>query len=56
MAKRDGTGQAGLSGRTTTERHDFHGYEEEKKKLRTQGLSPEEYQRRVRELAERMGL
>ncbi len=56
MAKRGETGQAGLLGRTTTERHDFRGYEEEKEKLREQGLSPREYQRRIKALAERMGL
>lgn len=56
MAKRDETGRAGHSGRAATERTDWCLYEEEKKKLRTQGLSPEEYQRRVRELAECMGL
>lgn len=56
MAKREETAQAGLSERMTTEGHGWNRYEEEKKKLRTQGLSPEEYQRRVRELAECMGL
>ncbi len=56
MAKRDETGRAGHSGRTATERTDWCLYEEEKKKLREQGLSPREYQRRIKALAERMGL
>lgn len=39
-----------------TERTGWRLYEEEKKKLREQGLSPKEYERRVKALAERMGL
>lgn len=55
MARGEEAGQAGLSGRRTTERTDWRMYEEEKKKLREQGLSPKEYERRVKALAVRLG-
>lgn len=55
MARREEAGQAGHSGRTATERTDWRLYEEEKKKLREQGLSPKEYERRVKALAARLG-
>lgn len=55
MPERGETGRGGHSGRTTTERTDWRMYEEEKKKLREQGLSPKEYERRVKALAARLG-
>lgn len=55
MAKRDETGRAGHSGWTATERTDWRLYEEEKEKLRQQGLSPKAYERRVKALAARLG-
>lgn len=55
MAKRDETGQAGRSGQMTNERSDWRLYEEEKKKLRQQGLSPKEYERQIKALAAQLG-
>ena len=36
--------------------YDWHDYEIEKKKLQELNLTPQEYQQRVIEIAERMGL
>lgn len=55
MAKRGETVQAGLSERTTTEGQGWNRYEEEKRTLCRQGLSPKEYERQVKALAARLG-
>lgn len=48
-------GQVSPSDQMMTEGIDWRRYEDEKRKLREMGLSPKEYERRVKELAARLG-